>query len=113
MMGEADAAMQMEIQEARHLDLVEQRMVATFSPPLSSGDVRRAMEQARAEFESARVRLSVPLLVERAARQDLNALVRAAGDRTRSKLSLGDVTFGPPVLAVTRGAHSGRTGVTE
>jgi hypothetical protein len=77
------ASPQTNLHEERQLDLLEQRMLAAFSPPLSSGDVCRAMTRARAEFESARVRLYAPLLVGRTVREERVTLVRAF-DRQRS-----------------------------
>jgi hypothetical protein len=62
-----------DLKEAHELDGVESRMLAAFSPPLPAGDVRRAVAEVRAEFESARVRQFVPLLVERRVRDQLRA----------------------------------------
>jgi hypothetical protein len=76
-MTEADEARTPNLREAGQLYVVEQRMLATFCPPLSAGDVHRVVAEARAEFDSARVRLYVPMLVERTVREHLATLVLA------------------------------------
>jgi hypothetical protein len=63
--------------EARELAHVERRLIAEFSPSVPTEQVRRLLEEAVGRFAAARVRRYVPLLVEKAARQQLRAAYRA------------------------------------
>jgi hypothetical protein len=67
-----------ELDEARELARVEQRLVADFSPPLSPELVHRVVVETVATWAGAPVRHYVPLLTERAARRQLRDVVADA-----------------------------------
>lgn len=75
-MGDDDETTQASEREAHELAAVEQRLLTAFSPPLPPGHVSRTVSEARREFETARVRQYVPLLVERIARECLRTTAR-------------------------------------
>ncbi len=76
-----------EIDEARELAAVERRLLSAFSPPLQPELVRRRVVEAASAWSGAPVRLYVPLLAERAARQclrdDVARCVAEAGGELR------------------------------
>ena len=55
--------------------VVEARLLAKFSPPLDPDEVRRCLRDCSAQFEDARVRTYLPVLVERAASARLRAVI--------------------------------------
>ena len=57
------------------LDRLEAQLVHKFSPPLRHEDVERCLVSCIAMFESAPVRMYLPLLIERAATDRLRAEV--------------------------------------
>jgi hypothetical protein len=94
-MTRADEASEAHLHEQHELIAIERRMLAAFSPPLPPAVVSRAVAEVRAEFDSARVRKYVPLLVERRVSDLLRAAVRA-----RPRWQLVDATeldLAPPV----------------
>jgi hypothetical protein len=56
-------------------DRLEKQLLVEFSPPLSPDVVRRALLDVVASYQSAAVRTYLPVLIERTAREHLNALV--------------------------------------
>jgi hypothetical protein len=75
--------------ESRKLEHLEAQLVAMFCPPLRVGEVQRCLIECVASYESAPVRLYLPVLVEREvtgrlrdmSRSRLDALGRAGNDR--------------------------------
>jgi hypothetical protein len=63
--------------ELRKLEHVEAHLVAKFSPPLRPEEVRRCLFDCVASFESARVRLYLPVLIERDATERLRHMSRS------------------------------------
>jgi hypothetical protein len=62
----------------QELDGLEERLIARFSPPLRPDDVKRCLARSAASFRDARVRIHLPILVERAAVEQLQAIARQA-----------------------------------
>jgi hypothetical protein len=62
---------------------LEARLIARFSPPLRPEAVRRTLAQSVASFHDARVRTYLPVLVERAAVDRLQTIVRRRASRIR------------------------------
>ena len=57
------------------LGRLEKRLLAEFCPPLPPDEVRGRLLACVASYHAAVVRTSVPLLIERTAREQLRALV--------------------------------------
>ena len=68
--------------EARELAHVERRLIAEFSPAVTTEQIRRSLVDAVGQLATARVRQYVPLLVERIARQQLQQLAGHPGLRS-------------------------------
>jgi hypothetical protein len=62
--------------ERQALGELEERLIAQFSPAVRPEDVRRCVAQVVAGYEDARVRTYLAILVERGARERLQAIVR-------------------------------------
>ncbi len=62
--------------ERQMLGDLEERLIARFSPAVRPEDVRRCVAQIVAGYEGARVRTYLAILIERGARERLQAIVR-------------------------------------
>ena len=62
--------------EPQMLGDLEERLIAQFSPAVRPDDVRRCVAQLVAGYEDARVRTYLAILIERGARERLQAIVR-------------------------------------
>ena len=69
--------------EPHELADLEERLIDRFSPPLRPDEVQRCLAQSAASYQDARVRTYLPVLIERAAVERLQAIVR---QRTRIHL---------------------------
>ncbi len=63
--------------ESRKLEHLEAQLIATFSPPLRPEEVQRCLFDCAARYESARVRVYLPVLIERDATKRLRDLSRS------------------------------------
>jgi hypothetical protein len=63
--------------ESRTLEHLETRLIAMFSPPRRPEEVQRCLFDCAARYESARVRLYLPVLIERDATKCLRDLSRS------------------------------------
>ncbi len=57
--------------EARKLEQLEAQLIAMFCPPLRAEEVQRCLIDCVANYESARVRSYLPVLIEREATKRL------------------------------------------
>ena len=60
---------------------IEERLIARFSPPLPPDVVRRCLSQSAVSYQDARVRTYLHILIERAAVERLQAIVRQGTPR--------------------------------
>ena len=63
--------------ESHKLEHLEAQLIATFSPPLRPEEVQRCLFDCAARYESARVRVYLPVLIERDATKRLRDLSRS------------------------------------
>ena len=66
--------------ESRKLDHMEAQLVAMFCPPLRVEEVQRCLIDCVARYESAPVRLYLPVLIERDATERLRHMTRDRRD---------------------------------
>jgi len=69
------------ILDAAEMSDVERRLTREFSGAVPPDEVRRCVTRVAAGFDEARVRVFVPVLVERLARQWLRDAVRESSER--------------------------------
>ena len=76
--------------ESRKLEHLEAQLIARFSPPLRAEEVQRCLIDCVARYESAPVRLYLPVLIERDATERLRDMSRSRpGARGRAGM-IGD-----------------------
>lgn len=68
---------------------IEQRLIATFCPPLQIESVRRCLVESLARFQDAPVQTYVPVLVERQANDRLRIAVKLVGIDARDLVVVG------------------------
>jgi hypothetical protein len=81
MEGEEVSTVLLDPHELDDLARLEQRLIDRFSPPLPPDQVRRAVLEATARFDTAVVRTYLPLLIERDAVTRLRAALEATALR--------------------------------